>query len=101
MWDDDGTCYYVGHGNLKKEQEWPQQQGIWLQELDLAGKKLVGKRVQLTHGHANNAVWSEGPHLYKIDDNYLLMHAEGGTGYNHATIVHHSDAVLDHMWQIW
>ena len=94
MWDDDGTCYYVGHGNLKEKQEWPQQQGIWAQELDLKEEELVNKRVQLTHGHANNAVWSEGPHIYKINDKYLLMHAEGGTGYNHSTIVHHSDAVF-------
>ena len=94
MWDDDGTCYYVGHGNLKEKQEWPYQQGVWVQELDLDRKKLIGKRVQLTHGHANNAVWSEGPHIYKINDKYLLMLAEGGTGYNHATTVHHSDSIF-------
>ncbi|SNR67119.1 glycoside hydrolase family 43 protein [Lutibacter flavus] len=94
MWDDDGTCYYVGHGNLKEKQEWPDQQGVWAQELDLKQEKLVGKRVQLTHGHANNAVWSEGPHIYKINGKYLLMHAEGGTGYNHATVVHHSDSIF-------
>lgn len=94
MWDDDGKCYYVGHGNLKEKQEWPGQQGIWAQELDLKQKKLVGSRTQLTHGHANNAVWSEGPHIYKINGKYLLMHAEGGTGYNHSTVVHHSDSIF-------
>jgi alpha-N-arabinofuranosidase len=93
MWDDNGKCYYVGHGNLKEKQEWPQQQGVWLQELDLEQKKLVGQRVQLTHGHANNAVWSEGPHLYKINGKYLLMIAEGGTEVNHAVTVHHSDSL--------
>ncbi|MDA3927322.1 MAG: glycoside hydrolase family 43 protein [Prolixibacteraceae bacterium] len=93
MWDDDGTCYYVGHGNLKETQDWPDQQGAWLQELDTKQGKLVGKRKQLTYGHANNAVWTEGPHLYKINGKYLLMVAEGGTGYNHSTTVHHSDSV--------
>ena len=93
MWDDDGKCYYVGHGNLKGTQDWPQQQGAWLQELDLEQKKLVGPRKQLTHGHANNAVWTEGPHLYKINGKYLLMVAEGGTELNHATTVHHSDSI--------
>ena len=93
MWDDDGTCYYVGHGNLKGEQDWPDQQGVWLQELDLEQGKLVGGRKQLTYGHANNAVWAEGPHLYKINGKYMLMIAEGGTGKYHATTVHHSDSV--------
>ena len=93
MWDDDGKVYYVGHGNLKDEQEWPHQQGVWLQELDTAQGKLVGERKQLTHGHANNAVWTEGPHLYKIAGKYMLMVAEGGTGFNHAVTVHHSDDV--------
>ena len=93
MWDDDGTCYYVGHGNLKGEQDWPDQQGAWLQELDTEQGKLVGPRKQLTYGHANNAVWTEGPHLYKINGKYMLMVAEGGTGYYHATTVHHSDSV--------
>ena len=58
MWDDDGKVYYVGHGNLGKTQAWPDQQGVWLQELDLDQEKLVGPRKQLTHGHANNAVWA-------------------------------------------
>lgn len=93
MWDDDGTCYYVGHGNLKEDQDWPDQQGAWLQVLDTEQGKLVGQRKQLSYGHANNAVWTEGPHLYKINGKYLLMVAEGGTGYNHATTVHHSDSV--------
>ncbi|MBN2008861.1 glycoside hydrolase family 43 protein [candidate division KSB1 bacterium] len=93
MWENNGTCYYVGHGNLSGKQEWLNQQGVWLQELDLEQKKLVGDRVQLTYGHANNAQWTEGPHLYKINGKYMLMVAEGGTGFNHATTVHHSDSV--------
>ncbi|MBL7110320.1 MAG: glycoside hydrolase family 43 protein [Bacteroidales bacterium] len=93
MWDDDGKCYYVGHGFLGEEREWPDQQGAWLQELDLEQEKLVGERIQLTYGHANNAVWAEGPHLYKINGKYMLMIAEGGTGFNHATTVHHSDSL--------
>lgn len=93
MWDDDGKCYYVGLGNLKEKQEWPGQQGIFQQELDVQNGKLLGPKVQLTHGHANNAVWAEGPHVYKINGKYLLMHAEGGTETNHAVVVHHSDSV--------
>jgi len=93
FWDDDGRCYYVGHGNLSGIQQWPDQQGAWMQELDLEEGKLVGKRVQLSHGHASNAVWAEGPHLYKIDGTYLLLVAEGGTDFHHAVTFHNSDSL--------
>ena len=94
MWDDDGKAYYVGHGNLQETQDWPDQEGVWLQELDTKKGELVGRREQLTHGHANNAIWAEGPHLYKINGKYLLMIAEGGTHFEHAITVHHSDSVF-------
>lgn len=93
MWDDDGKAYYVGHGNLTGKEAWVDQQGVWLQELDTRLGKLVGPRKQLTFGHANNASWTEGPHLYKINGQYLLLVAEGGTGYFHSVTAHHSKSV--------
>lgn len=93
MWDDDGKAYYVGHGNLSGKEAWEAQQGVWLQEFDAKNGKLVGPKKQLTFGHANNAQWTEGPHLYKINGKYLLMVAEGGTGAWHSVTVHHSDSV--------
>jgi len=91
MWDDN-KCYYTGHTWID-EQTWPTQCGIWLQELDLKQKKLVGKRKILTYGHANNASYTEGPHLYKINDKYLLLLSEGGTGLFHSITAHHSDSL--------
>jgi len=93
FWDDDGRCYYVGHANISGVQDWPDKQGAWMQELDLEQQKLVGDRVQLTHGHASNAVWTEGPHLYKIDGVYILLVAEGGTSYHHAVTFFNSDSL--------
>lgn len=93
MWDDDGKAYYVGHGNLSGKEAWEGQQGVWLQEFEAKNGKLVGPKKQLTFGHANNANWTEGPHLYKINGKYLLMVAEGGTGAWHSVTVHHSDSV--------
>ncbi|CAI8296719.1 MAG: Non-reducing end alpha-L-arabinofuranosidase BoGH43B [Bacteroidota bacterium] len=92
FWDVDGTCYYTGMTRVKKE-EWPTQRVIFNQELDLNQQKLVGERHYLTHGHANNASFTEGPHIYYIDGKYLLLVSEGGTGINHALSVHHSDSV--------
>lgn len=93
FWDDDGRCYYVGTMGAAKSQ-WPAQVAIWGQELDMKQNKFVGERVILTYGHANNAQYAEGPHLYKIDGKYLLIMAEGGTDYNHAVTAHTGSTVL-------
>ncbi len=90
FWDDDGRCYYIGqqHANPRL---WTGHNHIWIQELDLKEGKLVGERKNVTSGHAANAMWTEGPHLYKIDGKYLLLLAEGGTSYHHAVTIFHSD----------
>jgi len=93
FWDN-GKCYYTGQYNLKrKEQDWKNQSVVYNQELDLEQGKLVGERHVLTSGHANNAVYAEGPHIYKVNDKYVLLLSEGGTGSNHALTVHHSDSI--------
>lgn len=90
FWDDDGKCYYIGQQHAETR-EWLGHNYIWIQELDLKQGKLVGERKNLTSGHASNAMWTEGPHLYKIDGKYLLLVAEGGTGYYHAVTIFHSE----------
>lgn len=97
---EDGKAYYSGTGILEPEKvTWPHPNGIWIQEIDLETGKLLGQKTQLTYGHANNAQWTEGPHIYKIPDRkgkerYMLMVAEGGTGVNHAVTVFDSDNLL-------
>lgn len=92
FWDDDGRCYYTGNTwDFKKD--WPSQCAVWMQELDLKNRCLVGERKILTYGHANNAAYAEGPHLYKIDGRYLLLMAEGGSSSHHAVTVHKSDSL--------
>ncbi len=94
FWDDDGSCYYTGNENVGDDKEWEGQSFIWIQELDLKKKALVGERKKLTYGHAINARWTEGAHLYKINGTYLLMVAEGGTSFHHATTVFYSDSIF-------
>ncbi len=91
FWENDGRCYYIGHGNLGKDPEHTNPWGVWMQELDTELGKLVGEAHQLTFGFATNAVWTEGPHLYKIQGKYLLLVAEGGTDYNHSVAFFCSD----------
>lgn len=91
FWDDDGKCYYTGAGVVDGTQgEWPGKNGIWMQEIDPDKGILLGEKKQLTYGHASNARWAEGPHLYKINGEYLLLIGEGGTGEFHAVTVFNS-----------
>lgn len=56
--------------------------GILLQEYDPSQGALVGAVTNIFPGTALGC--TEGPHLYKRDNWYYLLTAEGGTGYNHA-----------------
>lgn len=82
--DENGKCYYVGtkpnSSGVKYNGDWE----IWVQELDLAQMKLVGEPCTIWNGAMKNAIWPEGPHIYKIGDYYYLIHAEGGTGPEHS-----------------
>jgi len=56
--------------------------GTYLQEYNPVEKKLVGPITNIFKG--SQLGLTEGPHLYKRDDYYYLLTAEGGTGYEHA-----------------
>ncbi|KAI1441689.1 glycoside hydrolase family 43 protein [Annulohypoxylon stygium] len=60
-------------------------QGVILQELDLETGELSQPAISLWNG--TGGVWPEGPHLYKKDDWYYLMIAEGGTEANHSITI--------------
>lgn len=87
FFDDDGKCYYIGtHPNpdgVKYNGDWY----IWIQELDVVNWKLVGEHKNVWNGAMKKICWPEGPHLYKKGDYYYIMHAEGGTGPEHAVTI--------------
>ncbi|WP_299550332.1 glycoside hydrolase family 43 protein [Seonamhaeicola sp.] len=94
FWDDDGTCYFLAAGIVNGANgKWPGINGIYMQKINLQTGELIGEAKQLTHGHASNARWTEGPRLFKIDGEYLLMVAEGGTNENHAITVFNSKSI--------
>lgn len=59
--------------------------GIALQEYDVEQRKLVGESTIIFKGTDIKLV--EAPHLYKINDYYYLLTAEGGTKYDHAATI--------------
>ncbi len=87
FFDDDGKCYYIGTrpnpAGVGHNGDWY----IYIQELDIENWCLVGDYKMVWNGAMRKAEWPEGPHLYKKDGYYYIMHAEGGTGPAHAICV--------------
>lgn len=94
FFDEDGTCYYIGtHPNpdgCKYDGDWY----IWIQELDIEKMELTGGVHNVWNGAMKNIIWPEGPHLYKKDGYYYIMHAEGGTGPDHAVTICRSKNIM-------
>ena len=86
FFDDDGRAWYVGNRTATNHQ-YEGHTEIWLQELDLGAMCLIGEPCVLWEGAARRAVWAEAPHLYKINGQYYLMIAEGGTAHDHAVTI--------------
>jgi xylan 1,4-beta-xylosidase len=97
LFDDDGRAWYVGNREAANSR-YEGHTEIWLQELDLEAMRLIGKPCVLWEGAARDATWAEGPHLYKINGQYYLMIAEGGTGHDHAVTIARS-AKIDGPYQ--
>ena len=94
FFDDDGKCYYVGtHPNpdgVKYNGDW----FIYISEVDIKNFKLIGEKKNVWNGAMKGVHWPEGPHLYKVGEYYYLMHAEGGTGPEHAVSIVRSKDVF-------
>lgn len=97
FFDDDGTAWYIG---TRPAPEGPKYNGnweIWIQRIDLEQGKLLGESKGIWRGALRNCVWPEGPHIYKINGMYYLIHAEGGTGPDHAVCVARCETI-DGEW---
>lgn len=87
FFDDDGKCYYIGTHPNPDGCRYDGDYFIWIQELDIGQMKLVGEKHNVWNGAMRGIHWPEGPHLYKKDGYYYIIHAEGGTGPEHAVTV--------------
>ncbi len=96
FFDDDGSAWMVNNGMPEGEPRYDGHRAIWLQQFDVAAKKLLGPRTVLVDGGSDPASKPEhieGPHLFKHEDWYYLTAAEGGTGEQHAQMVWRSRKV--------
>ena len=83
---DDNEMWIAGC-RLTEPGDYEGQTEIWLSRIDPGSGRLLGAEHVLWTGAVRGAVWSEGPHLYRIGAWYYLLTAEGGTEKNHAVVV--------------
>ena len=84
--DEDGTVWWTGT-RLAADPLWEQQTQIWTRPVDLDAAAFTGEETVIWHGAVEGAVWSEGPHIYRIGDWYYLLTAEGGTAEEHSVSI--------------
>jgi alpha-N-arabinofuranosidase len=92
FFDEDGRAWYTGN-RVPSQIQYEGHREIWLQELDLQSMRLVGETYTLWDGAVKGAVHAEASHLYKVNGQYYLMIAEGGTAHHHAVTIARSDSV--------
>lgn len=91
FFDDDGRAWMLNNGAPEGTPLYDGHRAIWIQEFDVATKKLIGPRTQLINGGVDittKPVWIEGPHLYRRGEWYYLCCAEGGTSIHHSQVIY-------------
>lgn len=92
FFDEDGKAYIVNNDDAPDGK--PQYDGhrtIRVVEFDTATDKCTGeRRIVVDKGWCpqDKPIWCEGPHIYKVNGQYYLMTAEGGTGDNHSEVIY-------------
>ncbi len=86
FFNDDGKTYYCGTGLDGKG-----KQGIVLFEIDIETGAILSDKQFISYGFTEK--YPEGPHIYKINEWYYLMLAEGGTEYGHMETIFRSRSI--------
>lgn len=98
FFDDDGKAYIINNDDAPNNK--PAYSGhrtIQIQAFDPINDKTIGPRKILVNKGAipaDNPIWIEGPHMYKINGKYFLMSAEGGTGDWHSEVIFRGDSPM-------
>ncbi|GAA3458201.1 glycoside hydrolase family 43 protein [Saccharothrix longispora] len=88
FFDDDGRTWLHGCREVPSDRRGRTE--VWLRELHDEG---LGPETVIWTGSTPDAVWAEGPHLYKVDGHYVLVCAEGGTDVDHAVVAARSRSI--------
>lgn len=95
FFDDDGRAWILNNGPPIGTPLYEGHRAIWIQEYDVAAKKMKGPRTLIVNGGvdlAKKPIWIEAPHLLRVNGKYLLICAEGGTADQHSEVVFRGDS---------
>ncbi|MCH9276388.1 glycoside hydrolase family 43 protein [Bifidobacterium amazonense] len=84
--DKDGTIWWT-QTRPAVDSHWDGQTEVWTAPLDPDTWDIAGERTVIWRGYGLDAVWAEGPHLYRVGDWVYLMTAEGGTSFDHSEMM--------------
>ena len=92
FFDTDGRAYIVNNDEAPDgKAEYDGHRTVRVVEFDTATDKCIGERkIVVNKGWRpqDKPIWCEGPHIYKINNVYYLMTAEGGTAEGHSEVIY-------------
>ncbi len=92
FFDEDGTAYIINNDDAPDNApEYPGHRTVRIMQYDTEKDQCVGERKIIVNKGVkpeDKPVWCEGPHMYKINGEYYLMTAEGGTGDWHSEVMY-------------
>ena len=94
FFDEDGTCYIMGTGNIWPDGKGGMRQGIWAAKYDIEHFRMASEPIPLWGGAMAGVASPEAPHIYHIGKYYYLLIAEGGTEQYHSATVARSESVF-------
>ena len=103
FFDEDGRAYIVNNDEPAGEPEYSGHRTIMIQEFDVNTDQTIGPRkiiVDKGSRPEEKPIWIEGPHLYRMNNKYYLMAAEGGTGGWHSEVIFSSNEPMGN-YQAW
>lgn len=87
FFDNDGSCYVIGTGNVWDNGTGVMERGIWIASYDIENFRVTSEPFTIYNSAMRGGSSPEAPHLYHIGDYYYLVIAEGGTEHYHAVMV--------------
>ncbi|WP_346860590.1 glycoside hydrolase family 43 protein [uncultured Draconibacterium sp.] len=90
FFDDKGKAYIVNNDEPDGGSTYEGHRAIRVFEFDVENDKTIGESRMLVNGGVDlseKPIWIEGPHMYKINESYFLMCAEGGTSVDHREVI--------------
>lgn len=93
LYFENGRAWITGTADAPEGPRYFGNNEIWLREWNPSTGGWLGPRLGLWRGAVREAVWPEGPHLYKRNGWYYLLISEGGTAEDHAVTVARSQTI--------